>query len=162
MLPDLQTLCRAVPVMCRIAAHPDVQRLLDRAAEARDHHAAVLLEAAAAFAARHPDGQYLPQPITPELMGYLHLCRQSSAGEILSVLTACTVSPSPEVLALLLSRQRQQQSRELYALQLLWRIHGDERIPDALSLFRKPDASSGNAGDIRSRLLHDLTQRRPA
>lgn len=162
MTPDLQTLCAAVPVMCRIASAPEIQRLLDAAARAQGTHGSALLDAAAAFVSRHPDGQYLPHPITPELMGYLHLCRQCSAGEILAVLTACTVTPSPEALSHLLNRSRQLASQKLYALQMMWRLHGDERIPDALSLFGEDALSAADAQGIRSRLIDTLTNRRSA
>lgn len=161
MLPDLQELCTAIPVMCRIAASPEIQRLLDAAVRASGHHADALLDAAASFALRHPDGQYLPRPLTREWMGYLHLCRQCGAGEILAVLTSCTVTPSPEALSILLSRARRLDSRALYALQLMWRIHGDDRIPDALSLFDEADSSAPSAADVRSRLTDTLTDRRP-
>ncbi len=76
---------------------------------------------------------------------------------MLTALSGCACMPTAEVLAALVSRDRADYQRQRYGLQLLWRLVGDERIADALTLFpapKLPDARTMEA--IRADLLTSL------
>lgn len=128
-------------ILCRaLAAHPRSGEL-----------AALLLDAPTP----PPDEveAALSQYLDRDMLGYLYVCRQCTAQELLSVLHRCTLPPGPDALALLVGESRRSRARELYALQLLWRLLGDEALPDPLSLFRESAPDAPDAAAIRSRLI---------
>ncbi len=76
---------------------------------------------------------------------------------MLTALSGCTCMPTAEVLAALVSRDRADYQRQRYGLQLLWRLLGDERIADALTLFPAPGLPDARTmEDIRADLLTSL------
>lgn len=75
----------------------------------------------------------------------------------MAALSGCTCMPTAEVLAALVSRDRADYQRQRYGLQLLWRLLGDERIADALTLFPAPAApDTRTLEDIRNDLVTSL------
>lgn len=76
---------------------------------------------------------------------------------MLTALSGCTCMPTAEVLAALVSRDRADYQRQRYGLQLLWRLVGDERIADALTLFPAPSLPDSRTMEaIRADLLTSL------
>lgn len=162
------------PLMCECCADPAVRSALDTLDARPDDRQAhtALCHAMAAHAAAGDIAALLldaPRPVPDsiaaalancldrEMLGYLYLCCQCSAQELLTVLHRCTLPPSPDALALLISQYRAQQARELYGLQLLWRLLGDDSIPDPMRLFRPEAPSMPDASGIRSRLINHLS-----
>lgn len=140
-----------IPRLCRLARHPDVQALLPPAADMPPLALALL---------RHPEDaqpvlssltdldevtlRLLPAGADVPLMacclheglaGWLHLCAQCTAVELLTALSQCAFDPDAATLSALVSRERQAQAQRVYGLQLLWRVLGDVRMPDAMGLF---------------------------
>ena len=79
------------------------------------------------------------------LAGWLRLCAQCTADELLTALTQCAFDPDAATLSALVSRERQAQAQRVYGLQLLWRVLGDERMPDAMGLFDPAHAAGKEA-----------------
>ncbi|MBQ8202217.1 MAG: hypothetical protein IJZ74_10695 [Clostridia bacterium] len=159
---QLQALCALIPPLCILTADPAVQHALDNMAEAPQPASPALMKALSAhtaelqrIAALH-DLNQRRLLIDHELLALMYVCRQCTAEELLTILTSCTVPPTAEGLALLASAHRQQQARQQYGLQLLWRILGDEAIPDALSLFSRPSRRSMQ--DVRADLLRRINK----
>lgn len=159
----IRTLCALTIPMCRMARDPQVMMAAAKAAERMDdaHFRALLAEM------RHfPEeldtvlGLLGCSGVTEELMlhmsnglpGFLHLCGQCSPGEMLDVLSRCQWKIGAEELALLISRRRRELAMARYGLQLLWRLCGDDTIPDALTLF-PDDAPCQEETDAISRLI---------
>lgn len=171
---QLALLVSLIPLMCECCEDPAVRDPLDALGssaqnrEARDalcralaahprsgELAALLLDAPAP----RPDEAEaaLSQCLGQDMLGYLYVCRQCTAQELLSVLHRCTLPPGPDALALLVGESRRSRARELYALQLLWRLLGDESLPDPLSLFRETAPDSPDAAAIRTRLIDRIS-----
>lgn len=160
----LMTLCALVPPLCRMAADEPVQQALQalNGVPLNDSTLAPLLEAMH----RHPQDHQTAvnllsaeshgQCLSPEALALFHLCAQCTPAELLQVLTQCTVAPSAEALALLVGEHRREQAMVHYALQLLWRIHGDDTLPDALTLFPEPSNDTCSAQDTAERILRRL------
>lgn len=150
-----------IPRLCRLARHPDVQALLPPTVDMQPLALALL---------RHPEDaqpvlsrltdldevtlRLLPAGADVPLMacclheglaGWLHLCAQCTAEELLTALTQCAFDPDASTLSALVSRERQAQAQRVYGLQLLWRVLGDERIPDAMGLFDPAHAAGKEA-----------------
>jgi len=153
-----------VPPLCRMAADEAVQRALQalNGAPLNDQTLTPLLDAMQ----RHPQDYQATQRLLsadshgqcfdPEVLALFHLCSQCSPTELLRVLTRCTVVPSAEVLAQLVSERRREQAMARYALQLLWRINGDDALPDALTLFPEPDQVARSTQGTAERILRRL------
>lgn len=169
---SLMTLCRAVPHLCRAASHPPVRQLLDQMSRnAHPADAGALLRRLL----QAPDAQALGGILAPERplrealsllcsgegLSLLYVCRQCTARELLTILTRCTCAPSAEGMALLAGQLRQEEARQRYALQLLWRIHGDDTIPDAWPLFDHDDGAAPDGSRVRSDLLARLQEGDP-
>ena len=150
-----------IPRLCRLARHPDVQALLSPACDMQSLALALL---------RHPEDtqpvlsrltdldevtlRLLPARADVPLMacclqeglaGWLRLCAQCTADELLTALTQCAFDPDAATLSALVSRERQAQAQRVYGLQLLWRILGDDRLPDAMGLFDPAHAAGKEA-----------------
>lgn len=165
--PDaLRILCAMIPPLCRLTACEDVHGALlsvaVRPGEAtvRELHRTLLGHEDWALALAplnaDPDREDTLSLLDASFLDLMSLCSQCTAGEMLTVLTRCIVPPTMEALALLLAEHRQQEAQRLYAAQLLWRIQGDERIPDAIALFgHRPTRT---AQDIRQTVLNHLKE----
>ena len=156
----LMQLCALVPPLCRMAADPAVRRALDAISRDPEADRAPL----AAAMAMHPDDARraltllgtgdapsavtLQRRFSREALAFFHLCGQCSPQELLSVLTRCTVTPSAEAAALLVSEQRRREACRLYTLQLLTHLADDPSLPDAAQLFSPWDDVPRSAGDI--------------
>ena len=164
MMLTRSALMTLIPRLCRLAGRPDVQPLLPSAPDADLQPLALALlrlpqEARPVLAAMTgvdevslgmlPAGASLPLMqccLEEGLAAWLHLCAQCTADELLSALARCAFDPDAATLSALVSRDRNAQARQVYGLQLLWRILGDDRLPDAMSLFqpaRREEASHG-------------------
>ncbi len=148
---DLPALLACIPPLCRLAAQPDVQRAIDRLISAPDSPLDPLCTALAA----HPEGLSLKDADLREMLPLLGICRQCSADELITVASRCTAMPTAEGLSLLVAAHRHEEARTQYALQLLWRLLGDESIPDALTICML-SASAGRPESIRQHILNDL------
>lgn len=160
-------LARLIPPVCRLMDDPELSSLLQENAEAqqlapiilrRSREARAILSVMTgldgAVLSMLPEGAELPLLLSclqEGLTELMHLCSQSNPGELLTVLAQCSFNPDMQALSLLVSRYREEQARQLYGLQLLWRTLRDERIPDALSLFGQTAAPTPE--QVRSRLL---------
>ena len=159
-----------VPPMCRMAADADVRRALETLSADAEASCAPL----AAAMRRHPedarrvmtllgsgdpptDGS-LRRRFSREALAFFHLCGQCAPEELLTVLTRCTVTPTAEALALLIGERRREQAAQRYALQLLWRIQGDDALPDAFTLFPEEGVLSRSADDAVRSVLHRLKE----
>ena len=169
----LMQLCALVPPLCRMAADPAVRWALEGISRDPEADRAPL----AAAMAPYPDdarraltllgtgdelsSTTLRRRFPREALAFFHLCGQCSPRELLAVLTRCTVTPTAEAVALLVEQHRREEARELYALQLLWRMAGDAAIPDAASLFPAGDAASRDGAAIRHDILSRLKEACP-
>lgn len=166
-------LIRILPLLCRLAAedtvraalaaygdHPEDGEALRRLCRAclSCPHEGQALYTALTGGSSVPGDAALTACLPDELPGYLALALQCSAEELVTAVCGSAARLTPEALALLVSARRREESRHRYALQLLWRIHGDERIPDALSLFPAAPVPSRSAGEILSALSRKLTR----
>ncbi len=150
----LLQLCALTPHLCRMAEDPAIRSALETLSQDVQADRAPLAEAMAS----HPEdaaraltilgcrdslsSRTLRQYFSRNTLAFFHLCGQCSPGEMLDVLTRCTVPPTAEALAVLLSRQRRKEAMERYALQLLWRINGDTALPDAFDLFPEQEVTA--------------------
>lgn len=165
------TLCALVLPMCRMAADPAVRDALaaldglsgaDCTAETMapllqvmQRHPREAAEVLALLGAGADDGTACCG-LDLEAAAFFHLCGQCSPQELLGVLTRCVTPPSAGALALLIGQARRQEAMLRYGLQLLWRLCGDESLPDALALFPEEGRSGRNAQGIRAELLRQL------
>ena len=163
----LMQLCALVPPLCRMAADPAIRRALEAISLEPEADRAPL----AAAMACHPDDAQraltllgtgdgptaatLCRRFPREALAFFHLCGQCSPQELLAVLTRCTVTPTAECVALLVSEHRREEAQRLYGLQLLWRMAGDAALPDAHSLFPPATTTEQHAGDV----IRDIHQR---
>lgn len=169
----LMQLIALTPPLCRMAEDPAVRAALNGlSANAPDDLAPL-----AAAMARHPDDarraltilgtdeapstQTLRRRFPREALAFFHLCTQCTAGELLCILTRCTVRPTAEALALLVGDARRARAQQLYALQLLWRMGGDASLPDALSLFPPEASPAPTTQEVISSLCHRLRKEVP-
>ena len=160
----LMTLCALVPPLCRMTADEAVQRALQalHGVPLNDHTIAPLLNAMQRYPQDYQTMMNLlsaeshGQRFSPEVLALFQLCTQCSPTELLQVLTRCTVAPSAEALALLVGEHRREQAMARYALQLLWRIHGDDTLPDALTLFPEPAQAACSTKATAERILRRL------
>lgn len=156
--------CALIPPLCRLAEDATVREALAEEdfyslARAMGRHPAdaravvsLLTEADSS----DPDPHMLRRCLSGEALALFHLCAQCGAGEMLAVLSRCTVSPTTEALALLIGEYRRAQAMARYALQLLWRLNGDEALPDALALFPQEGAPARSAQDVTRDLIRRL------
>lgn len=166
----LLQLVALVPPMCRMAADADVRRSLAAlSADAESDRSAL-----AAAMQRHPEdarrvmtllgsgdpptGEALRRRFTHQVLAFFHLCGQCAPEELLAVLTRCTVTPTAEGIALLVSDRRREQAAQRYALQMLWRMQGDEALPDAFALFPEEGVMPRRADDVIRRVLGRLKE----
>lgn len=161
-------LLRLLPLLCQLAHDEDIRRALAACAAAEDE--AARRDLCAALMARPdetrrlcagvtgtdtvPDAATLAALMAGDLGGYFHLALQCSPEELTAAVCTSAVPLTPQALALLVSACRREEAQRRYALQLLWRIHGDERLPDALTLF---PAAPAPARDART-ILNDITR----
>lgn len=96
----------------------------------------------AALAASAEGRALLAEGLTGERIALMRLCAQCSGTELLTALMRCPFAPSPSALAAVIETQRREDAMRLYELQLLWRITGETELPDALTLFRRKEASN--------------------
>ena len=153
MILSRHTLAQIIPPLCRLVRLPDVQACLpaDPAADMQPLALAMLRHPAESIPVLAgmtdlnesilrmlPPGADLPLmrcSLEEGLCALMHLCGQCTADELLAALSRCTFTPDPAMLSALVSRDRTHHAQKIYGLQLLWRMLGDDRIPDALSLF---------------------------
>lgn len=151
----LTTMCALTPPLCRMGADPAVRAALSGAAEAgytplaeaMERYPAEAAEALALLGSNDANPEPLGRCFNEEALAFFHVCGQCGAGEVLDVLTRCTVAPTAEGLALLVGERRKRIAMARYGLQLLWRMVGDEALPDALALFPE-DGPVRSADDI--------------
>lgn len=167
----LMQLCALVPPMCRMGRDPDVRHSLE--AFRRHDDPAPLSRAML----RHPEDsrrvmtlmgsgdppttESLRRRFTQEALAFFHLCGQCAPEELLCVLTRCTTTPTAEALSLLIGERRREQAAQLYGLQLLWRMNGDNSLPDAFALFAPSGAPAPNAADVIRNTIRHLKGGRP-
>lgn len=141
-----ETMLRLIPEMCMLAADPDVRADLDACL----HGPAAEKQLVTAIA-RHPEAQQMhAHDMDAEALALLRLCTQCRAGEMMMAAAGCTGDLTPDGLALLVNERRRHEAMLRYGLQLLWRMCGDEAIPDAIATF--PEQSPARRGEdvIRS------------
>lgn len=168
----LMMLCALTLPMCRMAADPAIRAALQALPSSDDASWLPLVQAMD----RHPDDAAealsllgggalslcsLRQCFSPEALAFFHLCGQCTPAELLNVLTRCTIPPSAEALALLVSDRRREAAMQRYGLQLLWRMNGDPALPDALALFPDVTAHSRSAFDILGHISRRLKEVQP-
>lgn len=153
------TLCALTPHLCRLSGDTAVRRAVAAFAggesDARYDALALALrthpkDAAAAVSLLGGSDlttETIRQCFDREALAFFHICGQCSPAELLQALCQCHFPPTMDALAHLIAHQRQQQAMARYALQLMWRICGDEALPDALSLFPE-DGNSGAPGGM--------------
>lgn len=156
------TLCALTPQLCRLSRDAVVRRAVSAfsGGESDARHDALSLALRA-----HPEDataavsllggsdlttETIRQCFDREALAFFHICGQCSPAEVLQALCQCHFPPTMDALAQLIAHQRQQQAMTRYALQLMWRICGDEALPDALSLFPEEDGGGAPGGMPRT------------
>lgn len=164
----LLVLCALVAPMCRMAEDAAVRRALEDLSGGAEDYAPL-----AAAMRRHgedarrvmtlmgsgdePTAESLRRRFHREALAFFYLCGQCTPAELLSVLTRCTVTPTAEAIALLVSERRREQAERLYGLQLLWRMQDDPALPEAMALF-SPGAAQRSAEDVIRSLQRRLKE----
>lgn len=165
----LMTMCALTPLLCRMGADPAVRGAV--AALSGGSRTPLAFMPLAEAMGRFPQdaamvisllgggeltSETLGRCFDDEALAFFHVCGQCGAGEVLDVLTRCTVAPTAEGLALLVGERRKLMAMARYGLQLLWRGCGDASLPDALAVFPE-DGPVRSAGEVVDGLVRQLT-----
>ena len=162
----LMMMCALTPHLCALASDPAVREAVAALSEDHRQDCGELAQAlrrcpaeAAAAVSLLGGSDLTPDTVSRcfdrEALAFFHICGQCGAGELLAVLTRCTCAPTAEGLALLLGERRRMLAMVRYGLQLLWRMCGDDALPDALALFPE-DGPARSAEDIVGGLIRQL------
>lgn len=168
----LMTMCALTPPLCRMGADPAVRGAVAALSGPADGGRTPLAFMPLAEAmGRFPQdaamvtsllgsgeltAETLGRCFDDEALAFFHVCGQCGAGEVLAVLTRCTVAPTAEGLALLIGERRKMLAMARYGLQLLWRGCGAASLPDALAVFPE-DGPVRSAGEVVDGLVRQLT-----